>query len=574
MFATLCCALLQLTLAQPKPEGVDVLTQRYDVARTGANLRETCLNVKNISSANFGKVFEREVDGDIYAQPLIKTGVNIPRAGLRNVVYIATVNNSLYAFDADDPGSGNPYWHLTKKVFGDPVPKNEVVDLPPDQKYLNFETSIGIVGTPVIDERTNTIYVVAQSKSGSEYRFRLHAFDLATGREKTELHSPAKIEASYLGNGVGSSNGRIEFRPRKMLNRPALLLAQDVLYLAFTSHLDGEPKFDYHGWVLAYDAKTLRQISVLCTTPDGIQGGIWQSGTGLAADYRDGTYPLIYAVASNGSVGGRNYAQSILQLNPGDLLSIKLAFTPADHAFQNDRDLDLSTGPVLIPDLPLVEGCSKEGKCYVVDRSNLRVVQELQAAVNSYGGERSPNIHGAPVFWWSPDHKLRMYLWGEEDYLRAFQFDGRNFVGAGKSKFAAPAKSMPGGLLTLSANGSASGTAILWATLPVKDDANIATVEGAIHAFDAENVEKELWNSNENPSRDRLGMLAKFCPPVVANGKLYVATFRDGATPNKLVVYGALSAPGGVSARSTNRKHVADASLPTPLAARALRARR
>jgi outer membrane protein assembly factor BamB len=545
MSAIFFCALLQVASAQSKSPGVDVLTQRYDIARTGANLRETSLNPKTISTGTFGKLFERAVDGDIYAQPLIKTGVNVPGVGVRNVVYVATVNNSLYAFDADTPEAGRPLWHVTRQVFGNPVPKAEVTDLPPDQKYLNFESTIGIVATPVIDDQTNTIYVVAQSKMGAEYRFRLHAFDIASGREKTELHSPVKIDASYLGNGVGSSGGRIEFRPRKMLNRPALLLLDGVLYLAFTAHLDGEPKFDYHGWVLAYDAKTLGQISALCTTPDGVQGGIWQSGTGLAAERREGTIPLVYAVSSNGSVGGRNYAQSILQLYPGELLSLKLAFTPANHAYQNDRDLDLSTGPVLLPDLPLIVACSKEGKCYVVDRSTLRIVQELQAAVNSYGGERSPNIHGAPVLWRNPDHKLRMYVWGEEDYLRAFQFDGRKFVGAGKSTFAAPAKSMPGGMLTLSANGDTAGSAVLWASIPVKDDANIATVEGIVRAFDAENVEKELWNSGQNAGRDRLGMHAKFCPPVVANGKLYVATFRDGAAPNMLVVYGILSGGGG-----------------------------
>jgi outer membrane protein assembly factor BamB len=152
--------------------------------------------------------------------------------------------------------------------------------------------------------------------------------------------------------------------------------------------------------------------------------------------------------------------------------------------------------------------------------------------------------------WRNSDHKLRMYVWGEEDYLRAFQFDGRNFVGAGKSTFPAPAKSMPGGIMTLSANGSTAGSAILWAAIPVKEDANIATVEGVIRAFDAENVEKELWNSGQNTGRDRLGMFAKFCPPVVANGKLYVATFRDGTAPNKLVVYGLLSGSGTTAVSS------------------------
>jgi hypothetical protein len=557
-------SLLALLLGGPAPTGlpqvnpaVDVLTNRYDVERTGANLRETVLNVKNITAGSFGKLFEREVDGDIYAQPLIKTAVPIPGQGIRNVVYVATVSNSLYAFDADSPSADKPLWRVSREVFGNPVPKGEVTDLPPDTEYLNFGSVIGIVATPVIDDTSGTIYVVAYSrsasKSGAGYRFRLHAFDIATGREKSEMHSPMTIEASYLGNGVGSVDGKIRFEARKMLNRAALLLVDGVIYLAFTSYLDGEPKFDYHGWVMAYDAKTLRQISALCTTPDGIQGGIWQSGAGLSAERREGTFPLIYAAVSNGSVGGRNYGESVLQLYPGALLSVKLAYTPPNHAYLNDRDLDLSTAPLLLPDLPLLVACAKDGKCHVIDRSTLQRVQEFPAGSNSYGGERASNIHGTPVVWRDPNHKLRLYVWGEEDYLRAFQFDGQRFVGAGKSKFAAPMMSMPGGVLTISANGSQAGSAILWASIPEKHDANVATVPGMLRAFDAADVEQELWNSSQNP-RDKLGMLAKFCPPVVANGKVYVATFAEagGKVPNKLVVYGLLPAAPQLKPETSN----------------------
>jgi outer membrane protein assembly factor BamB len=530
---------------------VDVLTNRYDIARTGANLRETALCVKNISSAQFGKLFEREVDGDVYAQPLIKTAVRIPNVGLRDVVYVATTNNSLYAFDADTPSAAQPFWHVTRSALGDPVPRAKVTDLPPDQEYLNFDSQIGIVATPVIDDQTGTIYVVAQSTSGGDYRFRLHAFDLATGREKTELHSPVEVQAAYLGNGIGSEDGRIRFRPRKMLNRPGLLLVDGVLYLAFTAHLDGEPSFDAHGWVLAYGAKSLKQISVLCTTPDGIQGGIWQSGGGLSAERRDGSpYPLIYAVSANGSVGGRNFSQSILQLFPGPLMSVKQTFTPAEQAYQNDRDLDLSTAPLLLPGLPLVVACSKEGRCYVVDRSNMRLVQDFQASMNSYGGERPANIHGTPVAWRDANNNLWLYVWGEEDFLRAYQFDGQRFAAAGKSTMKAPEKSMPGGMLTLSANGPALDSAVLWASLPLQGDANAGTVPGILRAFDASHPEKELWNSEQNGARDRVGMFPKFCPPVVANGKVYMATFAPpakggGGGRNKLVVYGLLRSSDG-----------------------------
>ncbi len=531
-----------LSLAQSPPLNVDVITNRYDSVRTGSNIQETILTPKSISHGTFGKLFEREVDGDIYAQPLVKTGVAIPGVGVRNVVYVATVNNSLYAFDADFPSATKPLWCHSREVFGAPVPKDDVTDMPPDQKYLNFSTTVGIVATPVIDPQTKTIYVVANSKTANEYSFHIHAFDIATGREKTEMKSPVEIAASALGNGVGNVDGRITFRPRKMLNRPGLLLAGGILYLAFTSHLDGEPAFDYHGWVMAYDARTLQQISVLCTTPDGIQGGIWQSGAGLAAEEREGTFPLLYAVIANGSDTGRNFAESIAQLYPGPLLSVKQAFIPRDYAYLDDHDLDLSTGPLLLPNLPFVLACSKEGKCYLVDRSDMHLVQEFQAGTNSYGGERPSNIHGTPVVWWDANNILHLYVWGEEDFPREFAFDGQRFQPATKGNVRAPEKSMPGGMLCLSANGRTLGSAILWASVPLDGDANLKTVPGVLRAFDALDLTKELWNSEQNSARDRVGMFAKFCPPVVANGKVYLATFHDDSSrPNKLVVYGLLN---------------------------------
>lgn len=527
--------------AEEPVRGVDVLTNRYDIGRTGANLRETVLTTGNVNARQFGKIFERKVDGDIYAQPLVKTGVAIPGVGIRDVVYVATAANSLYAFDASNAGQTEPYWHLNASVFGDPVPKGDVTDLPPSQEYLNFANAIGIIATPVIDDKTSTIYVVAQSRQGDEFRFRLHAFDLATGQEKQQMNSPKRIEATYLGNGIGSVDGRIRFQARKMLNRPGLLLVAGVLYLAFTAHHDGEPTFNAHGWIIAYEAATLTQLSVFCTTPDGIQGGVWQSGTGLSAENRAGTVPLIYGVVGNGSVGGRNYGQSIIQLLPGALLSLKQSFTPPDHAYQNDRDLDLSTGPVLVPGQPLAVACSKEGKCYVVNRATMRLLQEFQAGVNSYGGERVANIHGTPVVWKNAQNQLRLYLWAEEDFLRAYEFDGQRFHAAGKGTVRAPEKSMPGGMLSLSSNGAAPDSAIIWASVPLSGDANAKTVEGVLRAFDAAKIEKEIWNSEQEAGRDRVGMFAKFCPPVVANGRVYLATFAKAGAPNKLVVYGLLS---------------------------------
>jgi hypothetical protein len=530
---------------ESKPAPVDVLTNRYDNWRSGANLRETRLTVQNVNAENFGKLFEREIEGDAYAQPLIKNGVQIPGVGIRNVVYVATSSNHLYAFDADLPSVARAYWHLGNAVLGEPVSRAEVSDLKAPEQYLNFERTVGIVGTPVIDDSSNTIYVVSKSKSSGGYCTRLFAFDLSTGRQKTEMGSPAEISPTAVGNGVGNVDGKLSLDSRKVFNRTGLLLQDGILYIAFGAHADGEPRFNYHGWIVAFDAHKLHQVAALCTTPDGIQGGVWQSGAGLSAEPRDGTFPVIYAVVGNGSIGGRNAGQSILQLYPGELLSVKQSFTPSNAGEMNDLDLDLATGPLLFSDLPFMLACTKDGKCYLLDRTNMHLVQELQAATNSVGSGRPANIHGTPVAWRDANNTLFIYLWGEEDYLRAYRFDGQRFVPAGRNAFPSPSMTMPGGIVSLSANGSSADTSIVWASIPRQGDANNGTVDGVLRAFSAANLSRELWNSEQNPGRDRLGMFAKFCTPVVANGKVYIPSFAPPAGASttamgKLVVYGLL----------------------------------
>ncbi len=524
---------------------VDVLTNRYDNWRSGANTREKKLTAQNVNNKTFGKLFEREVDGDVYAQPLIKTSVPIAGRGLRNVVYVATTNNRLYAFDADLPGEGDPYWQVGSEVFGAPVPRAEVSDLKAPDEYLNFEHNVGIVSTPVIDESSSTIYAVAKTKLSGVYLSRLFAFDLATGRQKTELGSPLSISPTALGNGVGNADGKITMDGRKLFNRTALLLQDGVLYVALGAHGDGEPRFNYHGWIVAYDAHHLHQVAALCTTPDGIQGGVWQSGAGLSAEPREGTFPVIYAAVGNGSTGGRNFGQSVLQLYPGELMSVKQSFTPANAGEMNDLDLDISTGPLLLPDLPFMLACTKDGKCYLLDRVNMHLVQEWQAATNSVGSGRPANIHGTPVVWRDANNNLFIFLWAEEDYLRVYRFDGKRFVSAGRSPFPSPMMSMPGGMLSLSSNAAAPASSVVWASIPKGGDANNGTVEGVLRAFSAADLSQELWNSEKNSSRDRLGMFAKFCPPVVANGKVYLPSFSPPAKSaqpqhGKLVVYGLL----------------------------------
>ena len=214
---------------------VHVTTQRYDNSRTGQNLSEKVLNTSNVNSARFGKLFTRTVDDEIYAQPLYVSNVDIPNRDALNVLYVATVNNTLYAFDADNPDASDPLWraNLTDTGRGArPVRASEVGI----KRYGGFSDNIGIVSTPVIDLESQTIYLVARTKERDRFVQRLYALDITTGAMRPS--SPVVIEASTQGTGLGSSNGVIQFDPEIHNQRAALLLANGVVYIAWSSHFD------------------------------------------------------------------------------------------------------------------------------------------------------------------------------------------------------------------------------------------------------------------------------------------------------------------------------------------------
>ena len=246
--------------------------------------------------------------------------------------------------------------------------------------------------------------------------------------------------------------------------------------------------------------------------------------------------------------------ESFVKLRPD--LTLADWFSPSNNEALNRFDADLGSGGVLLlPNTNLLVGGGKEGKLYVLDRGNLghfnptgdtQIVQSWQATgLPNHGIVPPPpaqnlyHIHGSPIFWDSPDRGPTIYVWAEADWLRAFTFDGAHFdtlAPADTSTMTTPGRSMPGAMLSLSADGSSSGTGIIWASHPIRDDANHQSVDGLVRAIDASNLQNELWNSEQNAARDHLGKLAKFTPPTVANGKVYVATFS-----NKVVAYGLLS---------------------------------
>jgi hypothetical protein len=324
------------------------------------------------------------------------------------------------------------------------------------------------------------------------------------------------------------------------------LLANGLVYLAFGSYADTNP---FHGWLLAYNALTLAQEGVFLSTPnpvrgDRYQGSIWQSGQGPAADSEGN----IYVATGNGnwdlSTGGLDYGDSVVKLRPA--LSVADWFTPFNQSALDAQDLDLgSTGPLLLPGTHLLLQGDKSGMLYLLDANNLghwqagsdsQIVQSFHASIG--------HIHGSPVCWTGP-RGTWCYVWGEQDFLKAFALVNGTFqVRANSSGYAVPVSQsammtspgMPGGVLSLSANGAAPGTGILWVTMPIIGNANVQTVPGIVRAFDASDLSHELWDSEMNESRDSLGALAKFAPPTIANGKAYVPTFSGF-----LAVYGLLS---------------------------------
>src|SRR5215471_13660386 len=402
---------------------VAVLTQHNDLARTGANLNETQLTISNVNTNQFGLVVTRPVDDQIYAQPLVMTNVNIPGQGLRNIVIVATVNDSVYAFDADDVSVTAPYWQVSFLAPGIVAPRNTDMTTPCGT-YLDFSGNIGIVGTPVIDPATGTLYVVARTKeSGPSFVQRLHALDVATGAERS--NSPVVITGSVPGTGDGNVAGLITHDPLRQNQRAGLALVNGVVYICWAAHCDWTP---YHGWVIGYDASTLQRLVVYNDTPNGYDGGIWMSGQAPAADENGN----LYLATGNGAVdtsGTVNRGESFLKLTrSGTNLDVVSWFTPYNWMNLEGSDLDLgSAGLLLIPGTSLALSGGKQGVLYLVNRDNMgglttstttndNIVQTFQPAAGSH------QLHGGPVWWDGPDG-FYAYVQVASDFLRQFKFD-------------------------------------------------------------------------------------------------------------------------------------------------------
>lgn len=498
-------------------EKFQVLTRSYGNQRTGANASEKVLKPAALKSNNFGKLFMLPVDDEIYAGLLY--AADVPIAGSNhNVLYVATVNNSVYAFDADK--LGEPLWYRNFNGAGRPTRNTEVGQA--CRIYHDFRGNIGIIGTPVIGPDRTMYFVTRTVEYGTTVQ-RLHAIDISNGQDRAA--SPQVIVAKVPGKGDGSNGGVVAFDPITENQRPALALSNGTVYIGWASFCDTRP---YHGWMMAYDAATLAQVGLFNTSPNGNMAGIWMSGAGPAFDSAGN----LYVTTGNGTFDGKTeFGESIIKLQAKSLRVLDY-FTPSNFNTLNDFDLDFGTqGPTMLPGTNLMAVGGKEGKMYVVDATkmgkqvpgDIQITQEVQAADPTIRPTLSHHMHNAiPV--WKSAKGTNVYVWGESDFLRAYRLPpaGGKFAAsaAAVGKILAPA-GMPGGMLTVSSDGARAGTGILWATLPRAGDANHATVPGDLYAFDADGLDL-LWSST-TAGNDPLSF-AKGSPAVVANGKVYVAS--------------------------------------------------
>jgi uncharacterized protein (TIGR03437 family) len=496
---------------------VSVLTYHNDLARTGQNVNETLLTPASVGSPQFGRLFSYPVDGQVYAQPLYMPGVIIPGKGIHNVVFVATEHDSVYAFDADN-NLGAPLWQISFLNTAQGVTAASASDL----ECASIAPEVGITGTPVIDPANGTLYVEAMTEEGSDnFVHRLHALDVTTGAERPG--SPVEIEASAPGTGDGTTT--VRFEPWLYKERAGLLLLNGVVYTAWSSHCDSG---NYHGWIIGYDAGTLRRAAVYTDTPNWDAGSFWQAGAAPAADASSNIYVVSANGTFDGNKGGSDLAESVLKLSAGKgLLTTADYFTPYDADALSDKDLDFgSSGALLLPDGTgsaahphlLVSG-SKAGTVYLLDRDNLghfqpggdtQIVQSLAGAVGP--------LFGIPTYF-----NNTVYFSAAHDQVKAFSLnDGRLSVVPVSASSATFAEL--GTVPSISANGTADG--ILWTIDPA----------GQLHAYAAADLSQQLYQGSVGGSTSAY---VKFSTPTIANGKVYVGTL------DSLVVFGLEKDPSG-----------------------------
>jgi hypothetical protein len=494
----------------------DITTYHDDVARDGLNAQETILTLTNVNSTQFGKIGFDTVDGLVDAEPLYLA--NVTAGGtLRNVLYVVTEGDSVYAFDAD---TGAQIWKTSVIGAGETTSDNRGCG--------QVTPQIGITSTPVIDRKQGTngiIFVVGMTKDSSgNYHHRLHALDITTG---AAIGSPTEIAATYPGTGDSTSGGNVVFLPAQYKERAALLLSNGTIYLGFASHCDNRP---YTGWIMGYSESTLLQTQVLDVTPNGSEGAIWMAGDGIAADSSGNLYFLdangiFDTTTSTSSFPAKgNYGNAMIKLSTSPTLAVADFFDTYNTVTESDEDEDLgSGGEILLPDQTdaggtvhqLMVGAGKDSNIYIADCNNMGKFQATPANDSNIYQEVTGALGGG-VFSTPAFFNGVLYYGAVGEPLKAFPMTNAKLATTSSSQSSASFTS-PGTTPSVSANGTSNG--IVWAL-----ESNMSSA-GVLHAYNATNLALELYNSTQaSGGRDSFGNGNKFITPMIVNGKVYVGT--------------------------------------------------
>ncbi len=529
---------------------VNVLTAHNDLTRQGLDSNELALTPANVNSSSFGKLISYSVTGQVYAQPLYVANLAIPANGIHNVVFVATENNDVYAFDANSAGSsGGLLWHVNLGLAA-ATPNNFFANR--YGPYHDINPQVGITGTPVIDLSTNTMYLDAFTNDVAGQNFYSHhiyALDITTGQNKV---APVLVSASMHGNGVEGDGTTVTFVAEQQLQRPALTLLNGMLYVAYGSFADTDP---YHGWILGYNPATLQQVSVFNDTPNLIstpasstadEGGLWQSGAGLASD---GTN--LFVMTANGDFNTPvsaygDYGDSFLKVTPDSSISsnpningygmhVSDYFTPDNQLALSNADEDLGSGGVML--LPTQSGpfpnemigSGKQGLIYVVNRDNLG---QYNSSTNSvietvslgHGTFSSPAYFNGNIYYHAQGDVLKEYSVTNGQLSPAPTAQGAFSYG------------YPGATPSVSSNGTING--IVW-------EVQYSSSNAVLRAYDAGPL-SELYDSNQNTARDQMGVGTKYVVPTIADGEVFVGS--NGA----LTIYGLLSTTTSAPAAPTS----------------------
>ncbi|HLJ79166.1 MAG TPA: hypothetical protein VKT75_17225 [Acidobacteriaceae bacterium] len=524
----------------------NVLTWHMDNNRSGLNAHESALSPNTVNSQNFGKLFSYLVDGYVYGEPLLMSNVSIS-GSTHDVLYAATENDSVYAFDADSYGTGAPLWHTSLLKSGEsPITSGAIKPM------------LGVTSTPVIDPSTNTIYLVSAqvNTSNGSASFRLNALDITTGAQK--FGGPVTLQASVPGSNASGSNGVVSLN-MTCVQRAALLLANGNVYIGFGGCSTG--------WLLAYNAQSLQQVGVFNSSPNlsgfgtyASAGGIWMGAGGPVADSAGN----IYVATGNGPWDGQTaWSDSVLKFSP--TLQLEDSFTPADYGYMGCNDADLAAGGLLlIPGTSELLAGGKTGKMYLLNAANLGHEQPNDAGATQTLWFESDLSAPYPSSCTDPSGTYNANINSYEIFGTAAYYNGSAYLGVTPTTAETPAgvrqfaysgtltpegytgttaqQKVPGTTPFISSNGNSGG--ILWMIdtgEPLQNGTNSTPTTATLRAYDADAFPNALYNSSQNAG-DTPGYGIKFTSPIVANGKVYISTGHDAVTASnprgEIDVYG------------------------------------